>query len=53
MNSQRKRKAEAGEAGVAITNAKRKAQAEAVKQKLKHEVRRRLEKIMWQKPTRT
>ena len=28
MNSQRKRKAEAGEAGVAITNAKRKAQAE-------------------------
>ena len=48
--SQRKRQAQVGKAGVAKINAERKAQAG---EDGEQEVRRRLEKIVWQRPTRT
>ena len=53
VKSQRKRKAQAGEAGVLRTNAERKRRlGKTVKQKLKQEEGRRLENTMWLKPTR-
>ena len=50
VKSQRKRQAQVGKAGVAKINAERKAQAG---EDGEQEVRRRLEKIVWQRPTRT